>query len=94
MFTPRPMRHLALRMLAATLALAATTAYAQAPTKIRFVLDWRFEGPSSLLLMGNTKGYYKSEGLDVTIDSGTGSGPRSPASPRASTKWASRISRR
>jgi len=45
-----------------------------APTKIRFVLDWRFEGPSGLFLLPKAKKYFEAEGLDVTIDSGTGSG--------------------
>ena len=74
MFAPYLPRRLALRLLAAVFSLIATASIAQTPTKIRFVLDWRFEGPAVLFLMGNSKGYFKDEGLDVTIDSGTGSG--------------------
>ncbi|MBL8377551.1 MAG: ABC transporter substrate-binding protein [Burkholderiales bacterium] len=49
-------------------------ASAQQDTKIKFTLDWRFEGPSALFLMAHSKGYFKQEKLDVTIDSGNGSG--------------------
>ena len=58
--------------LAASLLIAAAPASAQ--TKIKFTLDWRFEGPAALFLNSLSKGYFKAEGLDVTIDSGTGSG--------------------
>ncbi len=62
----------ALLALTASAGLLAAPAFAQ--TKIKFTLDWRFEGPSALFLNSIAKGYFKAEGLDVTIDSGTGSG--------------------
>ncbi|WP_186419735.1 ABC transporter substrate-binding protein [Bosea sp. CS1GBMeth4] len=46
-------------------------AMAQAP--IRFALDWRFEGPAALFLTALDKGYFREEGLDVTIEPGGGS---------------------
>ncbi|RDJ20811.1 ABC transporter substrate-binding protein [Bosea caraganae] len=46
---------------------------ASAQTPVRFTLDWRFEGPAALFLMAQEKGYFKAEGLDVTIDAGNGS---------------------
>jgi len=51
----------------------AGVAAAAAPTKIKFSLDWRFEGPSAPFLLAKEKGYFAAEGLDVTIDSGPGS---------------------
>ena len=69
------MRRATLQALSAlTIAAVSGTALAQAPTKIRFQLDWRFEGPAALFLLPVAKGYFKEEGLDVTIDAGNGSG--------------------
>ena len=74
-----PSRRGALKTIAAVaaaglLAGTGTPAAAQALTKIRFQLDWRFEGPAALFVLPVAKGYFKDEGLDVTIDAGSGSG--------------------
>jgi NitT/TauT family transport system substrate-binding protein len=69
-------RRTLLKTMAASTALGALpAAFAQAQTtsKLKFQLDWRFEGPSALFLTGEARGYYKAEGLDVTIDAGNGS---------------------
>ncbi|WP_244610058.1 ABC transporter substrate-binding protein [Lampropedia puyangensis] len=50
------------------------SAAVQAQTPIKFQLDWRFEGPAALFTHPAAKGYFKQEGLDVTVDSGNGSG--------------------
>ncbi len=60
-----------LAALAAAAALQAPAAVAQ--QAVKFTLDWRFEGPGALFLLPAAKGYFKAEGLDVTIDSGAGS---------------------
>lgn len=61
-----------------TLALAfsalAAASGVQAQTPIKFQLDWRFEGPAALFTYPSAKGYFKEQGLDVTVDSGNGSG--------------------
>jgi NitT/TauT family transport system substrate-binding protein len=59
---------------AALLLCAASTASLAQETKVRFQLDWRFEGPSALFLVARSKGYFEQEKLDVTIDAGNGSG--------------------
>ena len=46
---------------------------ANAQTAIKFSLDFKFEGPSAPFLVAIDKGYFKAEGLDVTIDSAAGS---------------------
>ena len=51
--------------------LASPSAMAQ--TAVKFALDWKFEGPAAPFLVAIDKGYYKAEGLDVTIDTGAGS---------------------
>ncbi len=58
----------------AALAAAAAFGIAHAETPIKFQLDWRFEGPAALFLQPVAKGYFKAAGLDVTVDSGNGSG--------------------
>jgi NitT/TauT family transport system substrate-binding protein len=61
---------------AASLALlfAATIATnAGAETAIRFTLDFKIEGPSAPFLVALDKGYYRAEGLNVTIEPALGS---------------------
>jgi NitT/TauT family transport system substrate-binding protein len=68
-------RRAALHIVAAlAVATSSAASFAQAPTPIKFQLDWRFEGPAALFLTPVAKGYFKAAGLDVTVDAGTGSG--------------------
>ncbi|HQZ05993.1 MAG TPA: ABC transporter substrate-binding protein [Burkholderiaceae bacterium] len=61
--------------LAPALLLAANCSFAQAQTTpIKFILDWRFEGPAALFLTPLAKGYFKDAKLDVSVDAGNGSG--------------------
>jgi len=59
----------------ATILLAAvlSTGVAVAETSVKFSLDFKFEGPSAPFLLPLDKGYYKAEGLNVSIDPGSGS---------------------
>lgn len=58
----------------ATLAVALfSAAPAMAQTALKFTLDWKFEGPAAGFFLALDKGYFKDEGLDVTIDTGNGS---------------------
>ncbi len=59
------------RILLTVLLTLAVDAVAQTP--VRFALDWRFEGPAAPYFVAIDKGYYKAEGLNVTIDPGAGS---------------------
>jgi NitT/TauT family transport system substrate-binding protein len=52
-------------------ALLAGSASAQTP--IKFSLDFKFEGPAAPFVVAIDKGYFKAEGLDVTIDTAGGS---------------------
>src|SRR3954454_20211133 len=55
------------------LALAMSSATAQTRTPIRFTLDWKYQGIHSWYFVAQDKGYFRDEGLDVTIDQGEGS---------------------
>lgn len=55
------------------LAAIATSQSASAQTKLRFTLDWIPGSTHSAFFVALQKGYYKAEGLDVSIDRGKGS---------------------
>src|ERR1700730_3967706 len=59
---------------ALVLALAAGfSGEAAAQTRLKMVLNWKYQGPQGFFFVAEDKGYFKAEGLDVTIDQGDGS---------------------
>lgn len=59
-------------MLAASL-MSGVGVTAAAETIVKFSLDFKFEGPAAPFVLPLDKGYYKAEGLNVTIDTAAGS---------------------
>ncbi|OUM04089.1 ABC transporter substrate-binding protein [Variovorax sp. JS1663] len=57
--------------------LAAPSLFAQGgsgkPTPLKFTLDFRINGQTAPFFLAESKGYYRDEGLDVSIDTGAGS---------------------
>lgn len=45
---------------------------------VKLVLNWKYEGPQAWFFLAQDKGYFKEEGLDVTIDQGEGSAASIP----------------
>lgn len=68
-FDPRR-RLLCLGALGATVAAPAMAQ--NAPVKLRFQLDWRFEAGTIPYVVALRKGYFTQEGLDVTLNVGSG----------------------
>ena len=75
MHAPRFLRPLAIALTAAT-ALAAFQARAE--TKIKLVLNWKYEGPQGMFFLPEDRGYFAKEGLAMTFDQGNGSGAAVP----------------
>jgi NitT/TauT family transport system substrate-binding protein len=70
---------------AGLLALAAAIGFsslatppAQAETKLRMVLNWKYQGPQGWFFLAQDRGYFKEAGLDVVMDQGNGSGAGVP----------------
>ena len=70
----------------------ATPAAAQ--TKLKMVLNWKYQGPQGMFFLADDRGYFKAEGLEVTLDQGTVRAPPCPWSPTAPTMSGSAISTR
>jgi len=70
----------ALLALTAAYAFSATSAAPAAAqtTKIKMVLNWKYQGPQGMFFLADDKGYFKQEGLEVTLDQGNGSGAGVP----------------
>jgi NitT/TauT family transport system substrate-binding protein len=58
---------------ACALALTTHTPIATAQTKLKMILNWKYQGPQAWFFIAQDKGYFKAEGLDVEIDQGEGS---------------------
>ena len=70
----RGMKALAFALVFTTTAATA----AQADTRIRLVLNWKYEGPQGMFFLAQDRGYFKQAGLDVAFDQGNGSGAAVP----------------
>ncbi len=68
-----PVRRLPAALLLAATVTAFASGGASAQTSVKFSLDWKFEGPAAPFVVAIDKGYFKAEGLDVTIDTAGGS---------------------
>lgn len=49
-------------------------ALAQAPTRLKMILNWRYQGPQAWFFIAQDKGYFREEGLEIEMDQGNGSG--------------------
>lgn len=58
---------------AALLAAVLFPAGASAQTKVKFVLDWQIQGPQAPFVTARVGGHFAQQGLDVTVDRGSGS---------------------
>ena len=73
------LRSALLAMTAACVLSAPLVAPANAQTtKIKLVLNWKYQGPQGMFFIADDKGYFKEEGLEVTLDQGNGSGAAVP----------------
>ena len=73
-------RRSVLTALAAACVLSAPLAgpAAAETTKLKLVLNWKYQGPQGMFFLADDKGYFKEEGLEVTLDQGNGSGAGVP----------------
>lgn len=51
----------------------AARARAQGLTRIKLVLNWRWQGPQGLFFLAEERGYFREAGIDIAIDQGDGS---------------------
>jgi len=56
----------------------AVPAPAAADTKLKMVLNWKYQGPQGWFFLADDRGYFKAAGIDMAIDQGNGSGAPIP----------------
>lgn len=70
----RPLLVLPLLVLSASVA----PSHAHAETKLKMMLDWKYQAQMGLFFLAADRGYFKQEGLDVAFDQGEGAGAAAP----------------
>jgi NitT/TauT family transport system substrate-binding protein len=66
------------RFIALAAGLAAAVSFmlpapASAQTKLKMVLNWKYQGPQGWFFLAQDRSYFKDNGLEVTMDQGNGS---------------------
>src|SRR5664279_5387491 len=77
----KPARSLFIALAAATISIAvplAAATPAAAVTKLKMVLNWKYQGPQGWFFLADDRGYFKAAGLEVTMEQGNGSGAPIP----------------
>jgi NitT/TauT family transport system substrate-binding protein len=72
------LRPAALALAAIGVLAIAAPAPAAAETRLKMVLNWKYQGPQGWFFLSDDRGYFKAEGLDVVIDQGDGSAAAVP----------------
>ena len=62
------------QFLPASAALLASPALAQSRTRVKLIMNWRWQGPQGMFFLADERGYFREAGLDVQMDQGDGSG--------------------
>ncbi|MGG5819145.1 ABC transporter substrate-binding protein [Falsiroseomonas sp. HW251] len=63
-----------LALASAGLLAAPAIARAQGLPRVKYQVDWAFQGPNAYMLFGRDRGYFREAGVDIQIDRGFGSG--------------------
>lgn len=62
----------------ASFATALFVERADAQTKLRMVLDWKYQAQMGVFFLAADRGYYKDENIEVVFDQGEGAGAAAP----------------
>jgi NitT/TauT family transport system substrate-binding protein len=58
----------------ASILAAPSISRGQALPRVKYQVDWAFQGPNAYMLLGRERGYFRDAGIDIQIDRGFGSG--------------------